>query len=384
MRPMYYLVAGLGAVGVFAVTLVAPVTAQREPVLKQITLPHHYYYREMYLPQVTSGPSGGGVAAGRQDPGVLHAGEPVAAADRRSVAEQLTTGPGYAYQPDAAPDGGRMVYSVYVDDAGRAAGAGPANADDDRPGPQRGGERRTALVSRRTGIAFVSTAYEGRFHVWLVDAPGREGGSQFPADPVRITPNVDSGLPRYYYARFDHYLHAGVVARRQRAPLVQQSRQDLGQRRNRGGWRPGPVPSSTPVHEEEIHLAHAARLVARRPARRLFAPTSAASGTSSGSPRRKVAMPFPLTLWRLRHRQRPLVARRAKRWPTSAMRPATPRSGSWTSRAVPGSGWRSCGGATGSAMGTLRRSAWPMPVTGQPRAGPGVRYRAGRPQLRPG
>ena len=31
--------------------------AEREPVLKQIDLPHPYYYREMYLPQLTSGPS---------------------------------------------------------------------------------------------------------------------------------------------------------------------------------------------------------------------------------------------------------------------------------------------------------------------------------------
>src|ERR1041385_3793785 len=32
-------------------------SAQREPVLKQIHVPHSYYYREMYLPQATSGPS---------------------------------------------------------------------------------------------------------------------------------------------------------------------------------------------------------------------------------------------------------------------------------------------------------------------------------------
>jgi len=30
--------------------------AQRKPVLPQIDLPHPYYYREMYLPQLTSGP----------------------------------------------------------------------------------------------------------------------------------------------------------------------------------------------------------------------------------------------------------------------------------------------------------------------------------------
>ena len=31
--------------------------AQREPVLKQVAVPHPYYWREMYVPQVTSGPS---------------------------------------------------------------------------------------------------------------------------------------------------------------------------------------------------------------------------------------------------------------------------------------------------------------------------------------
>src|SRR2546428_8753970 len=29
----------------------------RKPVLRQIDLPHSYYYREMYLPQLTSGPA---------------------------------------------------------------------------------------------------------------------------------------------------------------------------------------------------------------------------------------------------------------------------------------------------------------------------------------
>ena len=32
------------------------IAAGREPVLKQIDLPHNYYFREMYLPQLTSGP----------------------------------------------------------------------------------------------------------------------------------------------------------------------------------------------------------------------------------------------------------------------------------------------------------------------------------------
>src|SRR5258708_5054393 len=35
----------------------APLQAQRAPVLQQVNLPHAYYWREMYVPQVTSGPS---------------------------------------------------------------------------------------------------------------------------------------------------------------------------------------------------------------------------------------------------------------------------------------------------------------------------------------
>ncbi len=37
--------------------LAAPALAEREPVLKQVDLPHSYYWRELYLPQLTTGPS---------------------------------------------------------------------------------------------------------------------------------------------------------------------------------------------------------------------------------------------------------------------------------------------------------------------------------------
>ncbi|NWG92985.1 MAG: efflux RND transporter permease subunit, partial [Parvularculaceae bacterium] len=41
-----------------SLSLAGPVTAaERIPVLKQVTAPHPYYWREMYVPQLTSGPS---------------------------------------------------------------------------------------------------------------------------------------------------------------------------------------------------------------------------------------------------------------------------------------------------------------------------------------
>ena len=42
---------------VVILALINAAFAGREPVLKQIALPHPYYYREMYLPQLTTGPS---------------------------------------------------------------------------------------------------------------------------------------------------------------------------------------------------------------------------------------------------------------------------------------------------------------------------------------
>ena len=37
--------------------LAEPAEAGREPVLKQVDLPHSYYWRELYIPQLTTGPS---------------------------------------------------------------------------------------------------------------------------------------------------------------------------------------------------------------------------------------------------------------------------------------------------------------------------------------
>ena len=51
LRPWSVLLLAAGLAG-------GPSLAQRLPVLRQIDLPHPYYFREMYLPQLTSGPSG--------------------------------------------------------------------------------------------------------------------------------------------------------------------------------------------------------------------------------------------------------------------------------------------------------------------------------------
>ncbi|HET6796569.1 MAG TPA: hypothetical protein VFH40_05350, partial [Gemmatimonadales bacterium] len=74
--------------------------AQRQPVLQQIKVPHNYYYREMYLPQVTSGPSS--VTWSPDGRELIYSMQGSLWRQRigSSSVRQLTAGPGYDYQPD--------------------------------------------------------------------------------------------------------------------------------------------------------------------------------------------------------------------------------------------------------------------------------------------
>jgi Tol biopolymer transport system component len=172
--------------------------AVREPVLKQIKLPHHYYYRELYLPQVTSGPTAADWSPDGRRLVVSMQGSLWIHDLETGETRQVTDGPGYDYQPDWSPDGRFIVYATYRDDAVDlyllevATGASRMllhnNAVNVEPRFSPDGKR----------VAYVSTAYEGRFHIFVVEVDG--GRAQ------RLTEDHDSGLPRYYYSVYDHYL----------------------------------------------------------------------------------------------------------------------------------------------------------------------------------
>src|SRR3954471_19613357 len=88
--------------------------AEREPVLKQVDLPHSYYWRELYLPQLTTGPSS---VAFTPDGGSLVYS--ISGSLRRQAigsddAVQLThPRAAYDYQPDVFSDGKSVVFSRY-------------------------------------------------------------------------------------------------------------------------------------------------------------------------------------------------------------------------------------------------------------------------------
>jgi TolB protein len=177
----------------------SPLFGQREPVLKQIDLPHPYYYREMYLPQLTTGPSS--VAWLPDSRSVIYsmAGSLWRQRVDSTLAEQLTSGPGYYYQPDCSSDGHWIVYASYVKDA---IELWALNLDSKKSlqlthGGAVNVEPRFSPDGKH--IAFVSTLYKGHFHIFLGDF--KNGELQ---NVQRLTGENKSPLPRYYYSQFDH------------------------------------------------------------------------------------------------------------------------------------------------------------------------------------
>src|SRR5205823_10500630 len=77
--------------------------AAPQPPVPAIDLPHSYYYRELYLPQLTSGPSSLAWAPDSRTLVFSMAGSLWRQRTDSTLAEQLTDGPGYDYQPDWSP-----------------------------------------------------------------------------------------------------------------------------------------------------------------------------------------------------------------------------------------------------------------------------------------
>ncbi len=193
----------LGACAVFTLALSIAVpnlgaAAGREPVLKQIAVPHSYYYREMYLPQPTTGPSS--VAWSPDGSALVYSmgGRLWRQRLGSEEAEQLTAGASYDFQPDWSPDGRSIAYTSYRGDA-MELWLLDLESLEPRPLTANGAvnlEPRFSPDGDR--VAFVSTQFEGRWHIFVMEL--REG------DVRRLTEDHRSALPRYYYSAYDHYL----------------------------------------------------------------------------------------------------------------------------------------------------------------------------------
>jgi Tol biopolymer transport system component len=180
------------------IAVASPVFAQRRPVLPQIDEPHPYYYRELYLPQLTSGPSSLSWGPDSQELVYSMAGSLWRQRLDSKEAMQITDGAGYDYQPDWSPDGKSVVYVSYQKDAmelwlldlvsGKTKQLTSGGAVNVEPRWSPDG----------TKIVWVSTQYNRRFHVFMADFVDGEL-----KNAVRLTGETKSPLPRYYYSAYD-------------------------------------------------------------------------------------------------------------------------------------------------------------------------------------
>lgn len=182
--------------------LLAAAPAPRAPVLAQIALPHSYYYRELYLPQLTSGPSSACWLAGGGSLVVSMAGSLWRVRLDGSGAEQLTDDVASDYQPDCAPDGRSVVFVRYD---GRSMEL--ARMDLERGTVQSLTANGAVNVEPRISpdgrqVAFVST--EGTGHFLLKTA---ELGKDGLAGIRTVVGDRQSTVTRYYYSPFDHAIN---------------------------------------------------------------------------------------------------------------------------------------------------------------------------------
>jgi Tol biopolymer transport system component len=215
------------------------VCAEGQPVVPPIDLPHSYYYREMYLPQLTSGPSSVAWAPDSREVVFSMAGSLWRQKTDSTTAEQLTDGPGYDYQPDWSPDGRFIVYASAQGEAielwlldltsGRSRQLTQGGAVNVEPRWSPDGQR----------VVYVSTAYHRHFHLFVAEV--HEGQLN---NPVRITEENKSSLPRYYYSAYDHEINPTWTRDGQAVVFVS----NRGRIHGTGGfWRAPAVPGAQAV-----------------------------------------------------------------------------------------------------------------------------------------
>jgi Tol biopolymer transport system component len=174
----------------------------RVPVLRQVDLPHSYYYREMFLPQLTSGPSSVDFSPDGKSVVYSMGGSLWLQAIDEDSAQELTYGPGYDYQPDFSPDGRSIVFARHHADAIELWRLDLASRKTQQLTQTKAVQVQPRYSPDGSHIAFVSTAGTGHFNLHVATLTQAGLGA-----PRAVIAPRESAIPRYYYSTHDHAIN---------------------------------------------------------------------------------------------------------------------------------------------------------------------------------
>jgi hypothetical protein len=181
----------------------ATAMADRAPVLGQVDLPHSYYWRELYLPQLTTGPSSAAFLPDGEELVYSMGGSLWRQRIGSDSASELTHAQGaYDYQPDVARDGRSAVFVRYdghtlrlwrIDlESGRQSSLTTGHAVDVEPRLSPDGQR----------LAWVSSEGSAHFKLFVADIDAAGLHDAHPLLGAR-----KSAIDRYYYSAWDHAIN---------------------------------------------------------------------------------------------------------------------------------------------------------------------------------
>ncbi|HRH60941.1 MAG TPA: hypothetical protein PL045_10250, partial [Chitinophagaceae bacterium] len=186
----------------FLLLISCAIKAQRIPVLNQIQLPHDYYYRELYLPQLTSGASSACWLPDSKSLVFSMQGSLWMQNINSDTAIQLTDGDGYDYQPDCSPNGSKIIFTRYNGSSEElmlldlstknTVALTNNNAVNLEPHFSPDGKQ----------IVFVSTVDSHRFLLYKADVSTNSLNNI-----TCLTPGKQSEVKRYYYSAYDHAIN---------------------------------------------------------------------------------------------------------------------------------------------------------------------------------
>ncbi len=188
---------------VLLVACVGKAQAGRESVLKQVDLPHDYYWRELYLPQITTGPSSASFMPDGKTLVYSMSGSLWRQRIDGDAATELThAAKSYDYQPDVAHDGRSVVFTRYDGNALELCRLNLANGHEQQLTTDGAVNVEPRLSPDGTQVAWVSTQSTGHFNLFIaaIDNAGLHNAHQVLGESRTET-------DRYYYSAFDHAIN---------------------------------------------------------------------------------------------------------------------------------------------------------------------------------